>query len=228
MSSNRRDRNKRTSRRTPFREPKRRLLVVCEGKNTEPQYINGLALCYRNTVLEITIPPERGDPRKLVELAKKNTEEAISIARRNKDDNLKYDEIWCVYDKDDHQRFEDACRMARDNGFRLAISNPSFELWLLLHFRESPGMQHRDRVKEMLSREVSGYDKKVDFRVYADRLSEAGARAKRIHDAALSDGEKEFSNPYTSIFYLVGSMLRDIKEKEPFGNWVWLQQVLAE
>lgn len=89
-------------------------------------------------------------------------------------------------------------------------------------------MQHRDRVKEMLSKEVSGYDKKVDFRVYADRLSEAGARSKRIHDAALRDGEKEFGNPYTSMFCLVGSMLREIKEKEPFGNWVWLQQIFAE
>jgi len=228
MSSNRRDRSKKISRRTPFREPKRRLLVVCEGKNTEPQYINGLALYYRNTILEITIPPEQGDPKKLVELAKKNTEEAASNARRNKDDNLKFDETWCVYDKDDHERFGDACRMARDNGFSLAISNPSFELLLLLHFRESPGMQHRDKVKEVLAKEVAGYDKKIDFRIYADRLSAAGARAKRIHDAALRDGEKEFDNPYTSMFCLVGSMLKEIREQEPFRNWVWLQQVVAE
>jgi hypothetical protein len=228
MSSNRRDRNKKIPRRTPFREPKRRLLVVCEGKNTEPQYINGLAQYYRNTILQITIPPEQGDPKKLVEMAKKNTEDAASNARRNKDENLKYDETWCVYDKDDHERFGDACRMARDNGFKLAISNPSFELWLLLHFRESPGRQHRDKIKAILSREFPGYDKKVDFRLYAVGLSAAGARAKRIHDEALRDGEKEFDNPSTSMFCLVGSMLKEIKEQELFKDWAWLQQLLAE
>lgn len=228
MPSSRRRRSKKTSRRPAFREPKRRLLVVCEGKNTEPQYINGLARFHRNAILQITIPPEQGDPKRLVELAKQYTEEAAMRARRSRDENLRFDETWCVYDKDDHERFGEACRMARANGFGLAISNPSFELWLLLHFRESPGRQHRDKLKAILAREVAGYDKTIDFTFYADKLGAAGGRAKRIHDEAVRDGEKDFDNPSTTMFYLVGSMLKEIKGQEPFKDWVWLQQVIAE
>lgn len=228
MPSNRRDRKKQGSRRKPFLDPKRRLLVVCEGKNTEPQYIRGLAYCYRNAILEITIPTEQGDPKRLVELAKANTDVAAQNARRSKDENWKYDETWCVFDRDDHERFDDACQMASDNGFGLAVSNPSFELWLLLHFRENPGAQHRDRIKELLADEVANYDKKVDFSSFAKGLRDAGARAKRIDDHAREDGEDLLANPSTSVYVLVGSMLKELKDQEPFKHWDWLQQTLTE
>ena len=42
MTSKRRERERRPARRTATREPKRRLLVVCEGRVTEPQYLRGL------------------------------------------------------------------------------------------------------------------------------------------------------------------------------------------
>lgn len=228
MPSNRRGRERSEARRPAFREVKRRLLVVCEGMLTEPQYISGLAGYLRNAILQITIPPEQGDPRRLIELAKLYNHKAEQDARRSRDANLRFEEVWCVFDKDDHERFNDACQMAEDNGFNLAVSCPSFELWLLLHHRASPGPQHRDDVYEMLRREIPGYNKAVDFRMFAGGLDDAGDRAKRIDDHAREDGEARYVNPSTSMFRLVASMLKELKDKEPFERWGWLQQTLAE
>lgn len=163
-----------------------------------------------------------------MELAKSNSETASESARRNDDENIRYDEVWCVFDRDDHERFDDACQMARGNGFKLAVSNPSFELWLLLHFRDNPGRQHRDKINEMLRKVILSYDKRIDFGVFINGLHHAAIRAKRIHDNALQDGEKEFDNPSSSMFKLVGSMLKELSSQEPFKNWVWLQQTLAQ
>ena len=228
MPSNRRGRTKQEARRKPFRSPKRRLLVVCEGVNTEPQYIRGLERFLRDATLSIEIPPERGDPKKLVEVAKEFNSNAVEDARRSGDDNLRFDEVWCVFDRDDFERFDAACQMARDNLFKLAVSNPSFELWLLLHFQDNPGSQHRDRIRQMLKAKIPGYDKAIDFKMFNTVLNSAGARAKRIGDHAREDGENLYVNPTTSVFLLVASMLKVLKGKEPYEGWVWLQQALVE
>ncbi len=49
------------------------------------------------------------------------------------------DERWFVADVDRQrgQFLAQVTQIARDSGYHLAISNPCFELWLLLHFREA-------------------------------------------------------------------------------------------
>jgi hypothetical protein len=225
MPSKRRGRMKQEARRRPFRTPKRRLLVVCEGEITEPQYFRGLERFLRDATLSIEIPPERGEPKKLVQVAKTFNSAAIQDARRSGDDNVRFDEVWCVFDRDDHERFDAACQMAKDNLFRLAVSNPSFELWLLLHFQDNPGQQHRDRIKEMLVKKVQGYDKTIDFSKYLDGLNAAAVRAKRIDDMALQDGEPLFTNPSTSVYLLLGSMAKELKEDDRFKDWDWLDDL---
>ena len=55
---------------------------------------------------------------------------------------------------DDHPNIPEAKQMAKANDINLAISNPSFELWLLLHFRSGPGAKHRDEIVKMLKKFV--------------------------------------------------------------------------
>jgi hypothetical protein len=132
MGSNRRHRPRPQARRLPSLNPRRLLLVVCEGEETEPSYIEGFERKTRNAVVDVTIHDEHGDPRKLVDMAKREKKKASARAKKEKDDFAAYDEVWCVFDRDQHERFADACQMARDNQIDLAVSNPSFELWLLL------------------------------------------------------------------------------------------------
>ena len=207
MGSQRRKRVRRPARRAATRSPRRRLLVVCEGECTEPDYIRGYERQVRNVTVEIEISRDRGDPKKIVEIAKEHSSRVRAEAKRLDDPHLDFDEIWCVFDRDDHERFHDACTMARDNGFELAISNPCVELWLLLHFRDSPGAQHRDQVSRMLRRYLPDYDKRLDFADVAKGVAEATARAHRLEADAEEMGESG-RNPSTGFYRLTNSIAR--------------------
>lgn len=76
-----------------------------------------------------------GVPKTVVELAVKLKKESEGQARRRRDVNLRYDHIWCVFDIDEHPFVPEARQQARDNRIDVAVSNPCFELWLLLHFQ---------------------------------------------------------------------------------------------
>jgi hypothetical protein len=201
MSSARRNRDRRPGRRPPFRDPKPTILIVSEGERTEPEYLRGFAKAYRNSRVTIQIAPEHGVPRTLVETAKRRKKEAENEAAREKDDNLAFDSVWCVFDMDEHPQVGEAKEMARDNGIDLAISNPCFELWLLLHFRENPGMQDRAKMKTMLTKHVPEYDKHVEYATYSAGYQQAAARAKRMDEAAESDGDAG-RNPTTGVYRL--------------------------
>jgi hypothetical protein len=187
--------------------------VVCEGKVTEPSYIQGFVRETRNATVEVRIHGEHGDPRKLVEMAKHKRDEAKARAKREKDDNLAYDEVWCAFDRDQHERFEDACQMARDNQLELAVSNPCVELWLLLHFRESPGAQDREHVRKMLKKFLPDYDKHFDFDRVADLVDRAAKRARRLDKEAKQVGEP-LRNPTTGFYRLTESIAR-VEPLEP-------------
>jgi hypothetical protein len=201
MPGHRRDRHRRQARRSPFREPKPIILIICEGQNTEPQYFDGFKRSCRNPRVEILIAREHGVPRTLVETAKERKKTAEAEAKRTGDENLGYDSVWCVFDVDEHPHIPDARQMARDNGIELAISNPCFELWLILHFRESPGMRNRHKLREMLVKHVPGYDKNVDYAYYADGYPQAVTRAQRLAIVAANTGMPG-RNPSTDVYKL--------------------------
>lgn len=136
-----------------------------------------------------------------MELAKQYKEQAQAKANREGDDNLAYDSVWCVFDIDEHPRVGEAMEMARDNDICLAISNPCFELWLLLHFRDNPGAQIRDRMKTMLIKHVPEYDKHVDYAAYSAGYGQAVTRASRM-DQDAEEVHEPRRNPTTGVYRL--------------------------
>ena len=199
--ANARDRQRKRGRRPPFRDPKPRVLIVSEGENTEPEYFRGFAKAFRNSRVTVEIAPEHGVPKTVVEVARDYKKEAAEEAAREKDDNLAYDSVWCVFDIDEHPRVGEAKEMARDNGIDLAVSNPCFELRLLLHFQEHPGMQDRAKMGKMLTKHVPKYDKHVDYATYAVGYQQAATRAKRMDESAAKDGDSG-RNPTTGVYKL--------------------------
>ncbi|GAB5549367.1 MAG: RloB family protein [Sandaracinaceae bacterium] len=202
----RRNRKRRPARREPQRDPKRRLLVVCEGIVTEPVYLRGLERWAGNSRIHLEIPKEQGDPKKLVEIAKRHKRNAEDEAKRQRDDFLSFDEVWCVCDVDEHQRLPDARQMARDNDIMIAVSNPCFELWLVLHFRDSPGPQHRHDMQKLLAKFLEGYDKHLDFSALSHGVQSAVVRAQRLDEMAQEEGEGG-RNPTTDVYRLAESIL---------------------
>ncbi len=115
--------------------------------------------------------------------------------------------MWCVFDVDEHPRLGDAKVMAAAHDINLAISNPCFELWLILHLRESPGMQHRHAMQDLLESLVPGYEKHVDFPRYAPGYPLAVRRAMRL-DALANDVGTPGHNPTSNVYELTELILK--------------------
>ena len=178
------------------------MLIVCEGEITEKQYFEQFAKFHRNSLVDVIVEGGKGVPLTVVRAAKERKENAISDAKRKDDEFLIYQLVWCVFDVDNHPNVPEARIMAADNGIELAISNPCFELWLLLHHRDCPGELHRHKAQTMLKDHVAGYDKHVTFDDYRDGYQKAverqipgpargehgGARKKPHHRSIRADG----------------------------------------
>ena len=111
----------------PRRPEKRTVLVVCEGKETERNYFDGLKRIDKvSKHYAVRIIPGGGGSRlQIVQNAVKKRKQFTP------------DECWCVIDterlnnQETRQDFNDAVQLAKANGIQLAISNPSFEVWLM-------------------------------------------------------------------------------------------------
>ena len=186
----------------PIREPYDRVLIVCEGKRTEPLYFHDLAARYRLSMANIEVVGSGSDPRTVVRKAKK-----LSIGESRHGE--KFDRVYCVFDRDEHTTFDRACDEAGASGVKLAVSWPCFEFWLRLHFGFSRQPYARSRGKsaaqncvEEVSRLLRGYAKGTHgvFRQLEERLEEAKANAVRTLSDAQATGE---FNPSTDIHELV-------------------------
>ena len=112
----------------------RLFVVATEGERTEPDYFEDLqarALVDRLRVKVVVAPPIEG--RSAPEYVLGRLDE---IARTYQLET--FDELWLVSDVDHHLPAKLAliCTMAGHKGYFVAISNPSFEVWLILHRAE--------------------------------------------------------------------------------------------
>lgn len=189
------------ARRGPRREPRRRILVLCEGGETEPGYLRALRAEFRNPLIEIVIEGFGEDPKALVERALSMKKDAEREARRRDDDFLRYDEVWCVFDVDDHTRLHDARQQARDHGIELAVSNPCFELWALLHFQDQTAWLDRDRLRSFLKRHLPDYRKALPFQFLRPGYAEAVRRAEHL-DQRCEERDCPGDNPSTGVYRL--------------------------
>ena len=195
------NRRKDLRRRRPVRQPYPRILIVCEASKTEPTYFNDLKRAERRQV-ELKIVPA-GSPKTVVETAVEMLRDARRQARR--DPFLGYDQVWCVFDIDEHPLVSDAMQQARDNKIELAISNPCFELWALLHFQDQQAHIERDRLREISQNHMTGYDKVLPFPVLFPNIEDAIRRAEEL-DRLQQLRDTPGANPSTGVYRLVRSI----------------------
>lgn len=114
----------------PTRTENPTLLIVCQGTVTEVEYFRHFELA----TADIRVLGQAYDPEKLVQFAL----DLRAAAQRGK---YPYQQVWCVFDKDDTApgNFNAAIQRAQANGLEAAWSNQAFEYWLLLHFDPHPG-----------------------------------------------------------------------------------------
>lgn len=200
----------------PIRPIKPQILLVCEGRNTEPSYFDQLQAQFSRVRLKAI--GEGYNRESLMERA---------LALRQ-DGN--YDEVWCVFDKDPGPNvpadsFAKALQLAQHKGLRAAWSNEAFEYWLLLHFVDHNGVdmqrsQYNDALKKQLKELGATYAGKRDKRVSTQlfdllqaRQAEAIQRARRIfRDKGAQEFIPNVPASCTTVFLLVQRLL-EIEEK---------------
>jgi RloB-like protein len=193
-------------RRRPFREVKRWILIVCEGEVTEPHYFNDLRHRTRSLV-KLSIEPG-GTPKTLVEKAVELKTTAEKSAKRGKDRNLKYDEVWCVFDVDEHPFLAEAEQQAGDNGIMVAISNPCFELWALLHFQDQRAHLDRHEAQRLCKQYMPRYEKRLPIETLMATYRDAVRRSEELqqwHRSCGTDGH----NPSTDVHRLTEEIMKE-------------------
>lgn len=180
-------------RRGPAARSRHTVLVYCGALRTEPDYFDGLKVSLRSGGVALKVRQEGVAPDRLVRIA--------AAYRDRKPDT--FDDVWCVVDVDQFD-IEAALTEARRCRINLAVSNPCFELWLLLHHADcrSHCTGYAD-VAARLKKHVPAYDKaRLDFADYAPGVGEAVKRARDLKPT----GVRHRDNPSTSVWRLVESI----------------------
>lgn len=198
------------------RPRKTRVLIWCEGKMTEPTYLNGL---YREQGVRdhfmLDIRRGSGGDALVTVTAARNER------NRQRQREEPYDEVWCVLDvesRDRAKRLEEAIVAAKREGIQLALSNPSFEVWLIAHFqRIAQAFLDSSAAETFLTDRCwrvhfgCAYEKGASdlYTRLAPNVDAAIQNAQWVLEQHHSDGECKDCNSATEVYRLV-SRLRSL------------------
>lgn len=183
----------------PRFKPQPTVLVICEDSKSGKRYLQDATLHFRvNVTVEVTHCGHT-DPIGIFNEA---------VSRQNK-----FDEIYCVIDRDAHPSFDNAIQSAKNtNKIKVIASYPCFEFWLLLHFgytRKSytavGKLSAGDRLNQDLRAKLGmeDYDKgqaRSPFNQLLDQFDTARSISKSVLDAALAESDP---NPSTQLHELM-------------------------
>ena len=207
---------KRLKRKIGRREEYDRLLIVCEGEATEPNYFNEIRNCHRLSTTNVEVVPSKygTHPQNVVDYA-------YDYCRKNN----KWEKVFCVFDRDDHPNFSNAidsamakdCKLINDQGeetrFYAIPSNPCFELWLLLHFEGITVEISRHDLSKKLEEYMPEYEKSGNchFAKTKDCLKTAYKNASRLSQ---NRQRSQVQNPFTAVGEVVKTLMEMVKRSK--------------
>ena len=185
---------------------------MCEGEKTEPSYFEGLAREEEVRLLHVEIVKSGGVPKSVVERAVALKKEAQREAKRQRDANLEYNEVWCVFDVDEHPKLAEALDQAQANYIKVALSNPCFELWIWLHFEDQRAHIERHKLQSACRKHLPDYTKVANYSELKPKYAEAVQRADALLKWQQSLGRKH-ANPSTDV-HVLSERLRSLGRAE--------------
>ncbi len=113
--------NRRGKRKVNIRMARERILIICEGEKTEPNYFKSFPV--DKEIVEVSIRGKGMNTDSLVETAISMRDDAEMNGRA-------YNQVWCVFDRDSFpkQNFNRAIHLAESRKIRVAYSNEAFEI----------------------------------------------------------------------------------------------------
>jgi RloB-like protein len=201
-----------------------RILIVSEGRKTEPNYFREIRTTYRLHTANVEVRrSELGTaPIQVVQYAQALFKDGD---RHKKIQGRAFEKVYAVFDRDDHESYHEALTLAasldgklrndarQPIAFKAIASVPSFELWLLLHFDDIQASLHRDEAMRRLKLHIPGYEKGAGntFAITGEHLSVATQRAESLAARFTAHTDPE---PFTSVFELV-QLLTTLKNPLP-------------
>ena len=156
--------------------------LICEGSETEIRYFKKFRSRECNIDI-VPIPSQYKSADKLVQKARAT----IGYSPYYPDEG---DIIWCVFDRDDNTNamLSKAKQMAIKEGYQIAFSNPSFEVWFLLHFNnQTTPVENCEAVIKLLKKKgrLEQYEKNKEVYEQLKPLQEAAIDRAKKRVAAL-------------------------------------------
>lgn len=190
------------NRKVDNRNIKQRILIVCEGSKTEPNYFNRFPINKQVYFVDV-----QGLGYNTASLVKK----AVLLKEKES-----FDQVWCVFDRDSFsaQEFNAAFQIAKPHDVSIAYSNQAFELWYLLHFHYYDVAIQRNEYCKMLTEKLGHRYEKNSETIYDELLSqqpEALRNAHRLH-SSYNPCNPERDNPSTTVHLLVAALNKLIDE----------------
>lgn len=161
---------------------KRMFVLSVEGRKTEHQYFTIFKKFNKAVRIFCLKKKDRSSPGAVLKEMKKHLKEN-SLSKE--------DEAWIIVDTDNwrpEQLKELFDWSKQSHKYGLAVSNPCFEYWLLLHFEDGKRINGIANLRNRLNKHIHCYDKDIrenDFP--SDRMLEAINRAKQQDVPACKD-----------------------------------------
>jgi hypothetical protein len=155
------------------RETRKRFLIVCEGEKTEVNYFKAF-----------TVP-------KKIEVTVSLVEKAIKMIDNLKKDDS-FDQIWCVFDKDNcsKEQFNQAEGLAKQKNIKIAYSNEAFEIWFILHFQYLDIATSRSEYLTILTNQMQKYGLLNKKEKYAKNREDMYEKLKPYQRTAITNAAK--------------------------------------
>lgn len=195
-------------RRRVTREPRETILIVCHGK-TEKMYFEVIKNELGLSTFEVKVIDQGATAITLVK-------EAIDIRDLRRQDSVyaDFDEIWCVTDVEVPKKdtsLEAAMTLAENENILLALSNPCFEFWYILHYKKSaPGFSFNRQAKEELKKYFPSYTKSEDdicHDVYP-KIGDAIKWAQELENEQGWTSDLRKHNPSTHVYKVVEKLIK--------------------
>lgn len=181
--------------------------MFVEGEATEEQYLTHYHRLHRRQV-NVEIDPYRGAPLQMVQRAAKVKKKNERQAKRQ---GRAHDEVWCVFDVDQHANLPQAIALANAHGINLAISNPCLELWFLLHFQDQTAYINSRDVQGLVEEQLR-CGKRLDpaaLQILEANFAAAKGRAQRLEAKHKGDDTPHPGNPSSDAWKIIDSISRE-------------------
>ncbi|HKK02161.1 MAG TPA: RloB family protein [Desulfuromonadales bacterium] len=177
------------------RRYKKMFVIAAEGAETEPAYFKMFGDAERVIHIQMLSGKNKSAPPQVLK--------RMNVYLKNQ--RLKADDqAWLVVDTDQwtEQQLNGLHQWTGTKpNYHLAVTNPKFEYWLLLHFEDGHGVGSSRECSERLLRRLPNYEKgNVDVRQLAEGVAEAIRRAREKDSPPCADWPRTIG---TTVYRLV-------------------------